>query len=71
MMSDDGSRILPRPLRLSIRFAKRFASGGVAMPKYLGVTLAIGFLPSISPATSARRKPKFWQHLALMRIRRL
>ena len=41
---DDGSRVLPRPLRLAIRFTKRFASGGVAMPKYLGVSLAFGFL---------------------------
>ena len=42
--SNDGLRVLPRPLRLGIRFAGRFVSGGVALPKYLGVTLAFGFL---------------------------
>ncbi|MGL4404123.1 MAG: cell division protein FtsQ/DivIB [Notoacmeibacter sp.] len=41
---DDGARVLPRPLRLSIRFAGRFLSGSVQMPKYLGVSLAVGFL---------------------------
>ena len=43
---DDGLRVLPRPLRMAIRFCNRFISGGVALPKYLGVTLAIGFLGS-------------------------
>jgi cell division protein FtsQ len=42
--SDEGLRVLPRPLRLGIRFANRFISGGVAMPKYLGVSLVVGFL---------------------------
>jgi cell division protein FtsQ len=41
---DDGSRVLPRPLRIGIRFASRFISGGVALPKHLGVSLAFGFL---------------------------
>jgi cell division protein FtsQ len=41
---EDEARMLPRPLRVGIRFASRFVNGGVALPKYLGVTLAIGFL---------------------------
>jgi cell division protein FtsQ len=43
---DEGLRVLPRPLRIAVRFGNRFISGGVAMPKYLGVTLAICFLGS-------------------------
>ena len=46
MGHEDGSRVLPRQLRFGIRFANRFISGGVALPKYLGVSLAIGFLAS-------------------------
>ena len=42
--SNEGLRVLPRPLRLGIRFAGRFITGGVVLPKYLGVTLAVGFL---------------------------
>lgn len=38
------ARVLPRPLRMAFRFASRFAGGGVALPKYLGVSLALGFL---------------------------
>ncbi len=41
---DESHLLLPRPLRVAVRFAKRFATGGVALPKYLGVTLAFGFL---------------------------
>lgn len=44
MSHDEGSRMLPRPLRIGIRFASRFFNGGVAFPKYLGVCLAFGFL---------------------------
>jgi cell division protein FtsQ len=44
VMGEDVARILPRPLRIGIRFANRFISGGVIIPKYLGVSLAFGFL---------------------------
>lgn len=45
---EEGARVLPRPVRFGLRFAARFFSGGVALPKYLGVTLALGFLASTS-----------------------
>lgn len=41
---EGGSRVLPRPLRVGVRFASRFINGGVVLPKYLGVSLAFGFL---------------------------
>jgi cell division protein FtsQ len=43
MAPDEGSRVLPRPIRVGIRFASRFVTGGVALPKYLGVSLTLGF----------------------------
>ena len=41
---DDGLRVLPRPIRIAVRFTQRFANGGVALPKYLGISLTCGFL---------------------------